>query len=155
MGWDSRENGQMWTSRRSFFEINFLHLFFDLPLISFRAWHVPFQLTTIQTHANSLPAAFPSMLVPSARSLLAKPAFCARPLSQQAALPTTATQQLLLPRVKPVQHPYFLDRNSRGSLPVYTEIRAQGAKHTVLIRNVEGNIRVRFPNHFLHPWYPL
>ncbi|EIM90221.1 uncharacterized protein STEHIDRAFT_52267 [Stereum hirsutum FP-91666 SS1] len=81
------------------------------------------------------------MLVPSARSLLAKPAFYARPLSQQAALPTTATQQLLLPRVKPVQHPYFLDRNSRGSLPVYTEIRAQGAKHTVLIRNVEGNIR--------------
>ncbi|EKM55523.1 uncharacterized protein PHACADRAFT_47657, partial [Phanerochaete carnosa HHB-10118-sp] len=36
-----------------------------------------------------------------------------------------------------VRHSYFVRRNTRGSIPVYTEIRAQ--KHLVLIRNVEGN----------------
>ncbi|KAH7929771.1 hypothetical protein BV22DRAFT_1102257 [Leucogyrophana mollusca] len=39
-----------------------------------------------------------------------------------------------------VRYPYFLRRNSRGSLPVYTDVRNGGTKHLVLIRNVEGQI---------------
>lgn len=36
-----------------------------------------------------------------------------------------------------VRYSYFVRRNTRGSIPVYTDIRMQ--KHLVLIRNVEGN----------------
>jgi len=39
-----------------------------------------------------------------------------------------------------VQHPYFLARNTRGSLPVYTDIRNGGTRYLVLIRNVEGDV---------------
>ncbi|KAH9842841.1 ribosomal protein L49/IMG2 [Rhodofomes roseus] len=34
---------------------------------------------------------------------------------------------------------YRIPRNSRGSLPVYTDIRNAGTRHLTLIRNIEGN----------------
>lgn len=39
--------------------------------------------------------------------------------------------------------PYRVRRNSRGSVPVYTDIRNGGTRFQVLIRNVEGNVDVR------------
>ncbi|KAH9854102.1 hypothetical protein C2E23DRAFT_884208 [Lenzites betulinus] len=36
--------------------------------------------------------------------------------------------------------PYRVLRNSRGSIPVYTDIRNGGTRYQVLIRNVEGNV---------------
>jgi hypothetical protein len=42
-----------------------------------------------------------------------------------------------------VRHPYFIQRNSRGSIPVYTDVRNAGTRYLVLIRNVEGNVNVR------------
>ncbi|TFK62200.1 hypothetical protein BDN72DRAFT_403763 [Pluteus cervinus] len=36
-------------------------------------------------------------------------------------------------------HPYFVPRNSQGSLPVYTDIRNGGTRYLVLVRNVDGN----------------
>ncbi|KAK0483211.1 ribosomal protein L49/IMG2 [Armillaria novae-zelandiae] len=35
---------------------------------------------------------------------------------------------------------YHIARNSRGSLPVYSDIRNGGTRHLVLIRNVDGNL---------------
>lgn len=42
--------------------------------------------------------------------------------------------------------PYFIHRNSRGSIPVYTDIRNAGTRYLVQIRNVEGNVNVRPPS---------
>jgi len=39
--------------------------------------------------------------------------------------------------------PYSVQRNSRGSIPVYTDIRNAGTRYLVLIRNIEGNVNVR------------
>lgn len=39
--------------------------------------------------------------------------------------------------------PYFVRRNTKGSIPVYTDIRNGGTRYQVLIRNVEGNADVR------------
>jgi hypothetical protein len=39
--------------------------------------------------------------------------------------------------------PYFIQRNSRGSVPVYTDVRNAGTRYLVLIRNIEGNVNVR------------
>ncbi|KAF9501256.1 hypothetical protein BDN71DRAFT_1380820 [Pleurotus eryngii] len=36
-------------------------------------------------------------------------------------------------------HPYSVPRNSRGSLPVYTDIRNAGTRHQTLIRNIDGD----------------
>ncbi|KAG9318265.1 ribosomal protein L49/IMG2 [Chiua virens] len=41
--------------------------------------------------------------------------------------------------------PYLVRRNTRGSLPVYSDIRNARTRYTVQIRNVEGNI-----NHLVH-----
>lgn len=38
--------------------------------------------------------------------------------------------------------PYFVRRNSRGSLPVYTDVRNGGTKYLVTIRNVQGQLNV-------------
>ena len=46
------------------------------------------------------------------------------------------------PRAKLVQYPYYIPRNTRGSLPVYSDIRNNGTRILVQIRNVEGNIVV-------------
>lgn len=42
---------------------------------------------------------------------------------------------------------WSVPRNSLGSLPVYTDIRHNGSKHIVLIRNVDGDAKVRGPGH--------
>lgn len=46
-------------------------------------------------------------------------------------------------RHSPPQLPYCVQRNSRGSIPVYTDIRNAGTRYLVLIRNVQGNVNVR------------
>jgi len=46
--------------------------------------------------------------------------------------------------------PYSIQRNSRGSIPVYTDIRNAGTRYLLLIRNVEGNVNVR-PSTSPHP----
>ena len=38
---------------------------------------------------------------------------------------------------------YYVPRNSRGNLPVYSDIKNAGSRPLVHIRNVEGNISVR------------
>jgi Mitochondrial large subunit ribosomal protein (Img2) len=37
---------------------------------------------------------------------------------------------------------YIVPRNSRGSLPVYSDVRNGGTRYLISIRNVEGNIKV-------------
>lgn len=54
--------------------------------------------------------------------------------------PSNPAQQV--PRPKLVQYPYYVPRNTRGSLPVYSDIRNNGTRVLVLIRNVEGNVEV-------------
>ncbi|KAM6500659.1 Ribosomal protein L49/IMG2 [Amanita muscaria] len=53
-------------------------------------------------------------------------------------------QRLLPSSVAPraqhlVHHPYFVPRNSRGNLPVYTDIRNAGTRYLVLVHNIDGN----------------
>ncbi|KAH8117255.1 hypothetical protein DFH11DRAFT_1541565 [Phellopilus nigrolimitatus] len=38
-----------------------------------------------------------------------------------------------------LQLPYFIPRNSKGSLPVYSDIRNGGTRYLVLVKNVRGN----------------
>jgi large subunit ribosomal protein L49 len=38
--------------------------------------------------------------------------------------------------------PYFVPRNTRGSLPIYSDIRNGGTRYLISVRNVEGNIKV-------------
>lgn len=52
---------------------------------------------------------------------------------------------------KPIRYPYFVPRNSRGNLPVYTDVRNGGTRYLVLVRNVDGEPDVRsisFPSLF-------
>ncbi|KAG5342234.1 hypothetical protein E4T56_gene10629 [Termitomyces sp. T112] len=37
-----------------------------------------------------------------------------------------------------IKYPYFVARNSRGNLPVYTDVRNGGTRYLVLIRNIDG-----------------
>lgn len=37
--------------------------------------------------------------------------------------------------------PYFVPRNTRGSLPVYSDLRNGGTRYLISVRNVEGNIK--------------
>jgi hypothetical protein len=37
---------------------------------------------------------------------------------------------------------YFVPRNSQGNLPVYTDFRNNGARHFVLVRNIDGSAEV-------------
>ncbi|KAI0312472.1 mitochondrial large subunit ribosomal protein-domain-containing protein [Amylostereum chailletii] len=39
----------------------------------------------------------------------------------------------------PHRLPYFVPRNSRGSLPVYTDVRNGRTRHLISIRNVQGD----------------
>lgn len=41
-----------------------------------------------------------------------------------------------------LQYPYFVPRNTRGNLPVYTDVRNGGTRYLVMIRNVDGNANV-------------
>ena len=52
-----------------------------------------------------------------------------------------------------VQYPYYVPRNSRGSLPVYTDIRNNGTRVLLLIQNVEGSVEVRFDTSFADVLY--
>lgn len=62
-------------------------------------------------------------------------------------LPTAGQQ----PATKLVRYPYYVPRNTQGSLPVYSDIRNNGTRIQVLIRNVEGNVEVRaVPRLLLH-----
>ena len=57
---------------------------------------------------------------------------------------------------------YLVPRNSRGSFPVYSDVRNGGTRHLISIRNVEGNIKVCDPtphdrslshsHHHKRPW---
>lgn len=48
-----------------------------------------------------------------------------------------------VPRADTPRLPYSVQRNSRGSIPVYTDIRNAGTRYLVLIRNIQGNVNVR------------
>ncbi|EMD38487.1 hypothetical protein CERSUDRAFT_82754 [Gelatoporia subvermispora B] len=73
--------------------------------------------------------------------LLGTSARAARSYAQAAVPhPTTGTPQHATAAPTPVKYPYYIPRNSRGSMPVYTDIRNGSTKHLTLIRNVEGNI---------------
>ena len=37
---------------------------------------------------------------------------------------------------------YFVPRNSRGNLPVYTDVRNNGGRFFVLVCNIDGNAEV-------------
>jgi len=39
------------------------------------------------------------------------------------------------------RHTYFVPRNSRGSLPVYSDVRNGGTQYLISVRNVDGNIK--------------
>jgi len=41
-----------------------------------------------------------------------------------------------------VSHSYFVPRNTKGNLPVYTDVRNAGGRYLVLVRNIEGNAAV-------------
>ncbi|KAH9039051.1 hypothetical protein EDB84DRAFT_1268102 [Lactarius hengduanensis] len=41
--------------------------------------------------------------------------------------------------------PYFVPRNTRGSLPVYSDVRNGGTRYLISVRNVEGNIKASDP----------
>ncbi|KAF8163148.1 mitochondrial large subunit ribosomal protein-domain-containing protein [Crassisporium funariophilum] len=40
------------------------------------------------------------------------------------------------------QYPYFVPRNTQGNLPVYTDVRNNGGRYHILLRNVDGNVNV-------------
>lgn len=65
-----------------------------------------------------------------------------RTLPARAAIQATTTPLLHEAPASSLAHPpYFVPRNTRGSLPVYTDIRNSN-KYLTLIRNVEGNVDV-------------
>jgi len=42
----------------------------------------------------------------------------------------------------PQKPAYFVPRNSHGNLPVYTDVRNNGARQFVLVRNIDGSAEV-------------
>ena len=105
------------------------------------------------------------MLSSSARPFLAIPAPQARLYSELASATSSAAVRPApsdpLPPTTPyhpisqatVDLPYLVRRNTKGSIPVYTDIRNGGTKYLVLIRNVEGNVNVRFNSQFFSSRY--
>ncbi|KAI0646928.1 mitochondrial large subunit ribosomal protein-domain-containing protein [Trametes meyenii] len=63
----------------------------------------------------------------------------ARLYSSQLA-PATAADPVPPPPAAQANLLYRVSRNSRGSIPVYTDIRNGGTRHLTLIRNVEGSV---------------
>lgn len=47
------------------------------------------------------------------------------------------------PAQQPASFPYFVARSTRGNLPVYSDIRNAGSRYFILIKNVDGNAKVR------------
>ncbi|KAF5387041.1 hypothetical protein D9615_001656 [Tricholomella constricta] len=52
----------------------------------------------------------------------------------------SATAPNAAPMPVSVKFPYFIPRNTRGNLPVYTDVRNGGSRYLVLVRNVDGNV---------------
>lgn len=70
-------------------------------------------------------------------------AFRTRCYSQQTvSVPSPATSNAPGAQLAQLSHPYVVPRNSRGSLPVYSDIRNGGTRYLVLVKNVHGNITV-------------
>lgn len=83
-----------------------------------------------------------SLLKSVSRPLSASRAYSAAPLA------TPAPQNT-------VRYPYYVPRNSRGSLPVYTDIRNGGSRFLISVRNVQGNVDVRHLSLYLSSPRPL
>ena len=71
--------------------------------------------------------------------------FRSLPRLSSAPLATTIAQ-------RPVQYPYFVGRNTRGNLPVYSDVRNAGLRYLIHIRHVDGNTNVRRGFFFNHLW---
>jgi len=65
---------------------------------------------------------------------------CTAPISMFSSLVRTASAPLR------TSYPYFVPRNSNGSLPVYTDIRNAGTRYLVLLRNIDGDANVSLPS---------
>ncbi|KAG1736712.1 ribosomal protein L49/IMG2 [Suillus lakei] len=52
----------------------------------------------------------------------------------------SSLKQLVTATAPATRYPYYIRRNSRGSLPVYSDIRNGGTRYLVSIRNVQGQI---------------
>jgi Mitochondrial large subunit ribosomal protein (Img2) len=61
---------------------------------------------------------------------------------QQSARSFIQTVASTWPSLSAVHSPYFVPRNTRGNLPVYTDIRNGGTRYLVLVRNVDGDANV-------------
>ena len=72
-----------------------------------------------------------------------RPAGATRFITGTAVAPNTAQSAV---QTTFVRYPYYVPRNSRGSLPVYTDVRNSGGRYLVLIRNVEGDAKVSCHN---------
>ncbi|KAF8894454.1 mitochondrial large subunit ribosomal protein-domain-containing protein [Infundibulicybe gibba] len=46
------------------------------------------------------------------------------------------------PQASVVNYSYFVPRNTRGNLPVYTDVRNGGTRYQILIRNIDGNANI-------------
>ncbi|KAI0094000.1 mitochondrial large subunit ribosomal protein-domain-containing protein [Irpex rosettiformis] len=76
-----------------------------------------------------------------------QPAFRSRCYSQllaatgtaSANAPTQIQNTSSTPAATAVRHPYFVPRNTQGSIPVFTDYRNHNRVFT-LVRNVEGNV---------------
>jgi len=82
------------------------------------------------------------IMMTKALKQLLRPIRTQRNYSQRIAVATrdgSSNPAQQVPRTKLVQYPYYVPRNTRGSLPVYSEIRNNGTRVQVLIRNIDGN----------------
>lgn len=63
--------------------------------------------------------------------------------SPSAMFPSIATRQLATNTASSLRHlPYSVPRNSKGSLPVYSDIRNGGSRYLILLKNIKGDINV-------------
>jgi len=69
-----------------------------------------------------------------------RPTRASRYISHKTTRETVSTPSPQKPRPKLVRYPYYVPRNSRGSLPVYSDIRNNGTRILLLIRHVEGDV---------------
>ncbi|PPQ64021.1 hypothetical protein CVT24_009395 [Panaeolus cyanescens] len=64
---------------------------------------------------------------------------CVRGLSTTVAEATAPSSTL-------ATYPYHVPRNTRGNLPVYSDVRNNGGRYLVLVRNVEGSVEALVKN---------
>ena len=65
-------------------------------------------------------------------------------VSPKASVASASKPPARAPAATVLRHPYFVPRNTLGSIPVYTDIRNQN-RYLTLIRNVEGDVQVSSP----------